>query len=157
MGYTTNFHGSFELDRPVDDATYALLHGLATTRRMKRKLGPEYGVDGEFYVDSKEDFGQTHTPDIVNFNCPPSTQPGLWCHWLISSDRMSIEWDGGEKFYDYVEWLKYIIDNILHPRGYVLNGQVSWQGEDAEDMGIIRVDSNGVRVGLAKISFEFDV
>jgi len=156
MGYHTDLHGSFELNKPVDDATYALLHGLATTRRMKRKLGPEYGIDGEFYVGSTNDYGQDHTPDVVDYNRPPSTQPSLWCQWLINDDRLSIEWDGGEKFYSYVEWLQYLIRNILDPRGYVLNGEVQWNGEESEDMGIIKVENNVVRVGRAMISFDFD-
>ena len=31
-----------------------------------------------------------------------------------------------EKFYYYVEWLRYLIDNILAPRGYILNGDVEY-------------------------------
>jgi hypothetical protein len=58
---------------------------------------------------------------------------------------MHIEWDTGEKFYDYVEWLEYIIYNFLAPKGYVLNGNVEWYGEDRADVGTIVVKSNIVR------------
>ncbi len=41
MGYTTDFTGAFKLNKPLDDETYNLLVGLATTRRIKRA-----GLDG---------------------------------------------------------------------------------------------------------------
>ncbi len=41
-------------------------------------------------------------------------------------------WNGAEKFYNYVEWLQYLIDKILAPRGYTLNGECQWFGENWE-------------------------
>ncbi len=78
----------------------------------------------------------------------------IWCQWEAGDDTLF--WDGGEKFYSYVPWLKHIINNILKPRGYVLNGEVHWQGEESEDMGIIRVVDNEVKIGTARIEFDFD-
>jgi hypothetical protein len=57
---------------------------------------------------------------------------------------MGIEWDGGEKFYNYTEWLVYLINKILKPNGYVLNGVVQWQGEEVGDVGEIFVEDNKV-------------
>ena len=144
MGYTTDFDGGFTIDRPVDEDTYALLHGLATTRRMRRSIRG-YGVDGEYYVDAPGYGGQAHTPDIIDYNKPPRTQPGLWCGWLIQPDRQTIKWDGGEKFYRYVEWLEYII-GILKNRKYKVNGTVEWFGEELDDRGIIRVSDNTITI-----------
>lgn len=139
MGYSTDFFGSFQVDREVDDDTLALLVGLATTRRMARRLGPEFGFEGEFYVGG-DDAG------VMSHNEPPVTQPGLWCQWLISEDdRKTIAWDGGEKFYNYVEWLSYLIAKVLAPRGYSLSGNVTWQGEDYSDRGTIVVRDNVVK------------
>ena len=121
---------------------------------MKRQgLDAKYGVDGEFYYnpDSTE-FGQEHDGSIVEFNRPPSTQPGLWCQWAPTEDRQGLEWDGGEKFYDYVEWMQYLIEQILKPRGYVVNGQVTWQGEDSDDRGMIDVRNNVVHRREATIT-----
>jgi hypothetical protein len=154
MGYSTDFEGKFTIDKPVDDETYKLLRGLATTRRMKRRVDSKYGVDGEFYVEDLEDFGQKHTPDIIDYNTPPSTQPGLWCQWLIQKDKQTIEWDGGEKFYNYVEWIKYIINRILKPRGYIVNGRVEWYGEDRNDGGVIVVNNNAVSVRQAVVVYK---
>lgn len=66
---------------------------------------------------------------------------------------MGLEWDGNEKFYNYVEWLQYIITNVLAPRGYILSGSVTWQGEDNQDMGKIVVKDNKIKVKQAVISF----
>lgn len=153
MGYTTDFEGRFKLNKPLDDETFTFLQKLATTRRMKRNLGSEYGVEGEFYVDGSGDYGQGDESNIVNYNSPPRTQPSLWCQWVPSEDRLHIEWDGNEKFYSYVEWLQYIITKVLKPKGYSLSGEVEWMGEDSNDRGMIVVVDNEVKTKRAKITF----
>ena len=138
MGYTTEFEGEFKINKQVDEGTYNLLKGLAETRRMKREgLNDVYGIDGEFYVEDDE-------KNVVDYNTPPKTQPSLWCQWEIQEDRQTICWDGGEKFYDYIAWIRYIIDKILKPRGYELNGEVLWQGEEIRDREKIIVTDNHV-------------
>lgn len=148
MGYTTDFTGSFELDRPLDDDTYALLKGLSSTRRMKRQgLDPKYGTEGEFYFNpNSDDYGQERDESIVDYNAPPSTQPSLWCQWEPTKERTEIVWNQMEKFYNYTEWIAYLVDRILKPRGYVLNGAVEWQGEDSDDFGRIVIGNNAVFV-----------
>lgn len=147
MGYTTDFIGRFKLDRKLDDETLKLLKGLANTRRMKRRVDEKkYGVEGEFYIDGDGDFGQDVDATVIDQNEPPKTQPGLWCQWIPTGNGQYIEWDGNEKFYNYVEWLEYLIDRILKPRGYALNGCVAWQGEEFTDRGTIDVVNNRVVV-----------
>jgi len=148
MGYTTQFHGYFQIDKKLDDDTFNLINGLAKTRRMKRQgLDPKYGEDGEFFFDPAdfENNGQTPTEDIVHYNEPPSTQPSMWLKWIVEDDRQTITWSGGEKFYDYVEWIEYLIAKILAPRGYIVNGSVDWFGESRGDTGSIIVEENKVR------------
>jgi hypothetical protein len=103
-------------------------------------LGPEaaYFVGGQGYA------GQERDASVVDSNNPPKGQPGLWCDWTPSEDCTAIVWDGGEKFYYYGEWLKYLIDHFLGPWGYVVNGEMTWQGEDEEDVGTIYVVNNAV-------------
>lgn len=157
MGYTTDFEGGFKINKPVDEETYKLLIGLANTRRMKRSdLDKKYGVEGEFYCEDTENMGQTDKPSqgkIVDYNKPPKTQPGLWCQWLIQDDKQIIRWDGVEKFYDYIEWIKYLIKTILEPRGYEVNGEVAWYGEDRSDIGIIVIKDNNVSTKEGKIAY----
>ena len=145
MGYSTEFNGEFKINKPLDAATYKLLKGLNETRRMARKVDKKYGVEGEFYIKGKGSMGQDHEPNIIDFNKQPITQPSLWCQWVPSTDKERIVWDCGEKFYRYTEWIIYLIDKILKPRGYILNGNVDWQGEDSDDRGTICITNNVVK------------
>lgn len=144
MGYTTDFWGKYELDRPLDDKTWTFLRKLSETRRMKRHVDPKYGVEGEFYVDGKGLLGQDSDDTVVNYNYPPKTQPSLWCNWTPTEDKKHIAWNQAEKFYKYDRWLIYIIEKILKPRGYILNGAIKWQGEDLAGQGYLVVIDNTV-------------
>jgi hypothetical protein len=144
MGYTTEFSGRFLLSKPLDKELHSYLLQFAQTRRMKRDTSQlyqdpdnhkDYGIEGEFYVGGLGDFGQDEDPSIIDYNKPPSTQPSLWCQWVPSEDGTGIEWDGGEKFYNYKEWIKYILKNFLIPKGYDISGKVHYQGEDPDDFG----------------------
>jgi len=90
--------------------------------------------------------GQDKDSSIIDYNSPPTTQPGLWCQWIPSKSKDAIEWDGNEKFYDYVEWIQYMINNFFSPWGYVLNGIVYWKGEDENDVGLINIKNNVLEV-----------
>lgn len=181
MGYTTDFDGRFDLDKPLTPEQAAYLREFSSTRRMARDVtkmrdytdplrdavGLPLGVEGEFFVGAGDsnpnrirsgDFlewcGQTRTPDIIDYNSGPSTQPGLWCQWEPSEDNQGIEWDGAEKFYDYTEWLRYIIENFLKPWKLKLNGTVNWVGEDRNDRGCIVVKNNKVSVMEGHVSYK---
>ena len=144
MGYTTDFSGRFELNKQLSPKMAQYLKLFNETRRMQRNTDEVFGVQGEFFVFGGGDFGQDREPNIVDYNEPPATQPSLWCQWTPSDDLMAIEWDCGEKFYSYTEWLVYLINKILAPNGYVLNGVVEWQGEEVGDVGEIFVENNRV-------------
>ena len=162
MGYSTSFEGQFNIDKKLDDQTTEFLMKLSSTRRMKRdnnllpktgfeKYGFEsWGIDGEFYVDSGGEAGQARETSIKDYNSSSAAQPGLWCDWIITEDRLGIKWGGGEKFYYYVEWLEYIIEKVLKPRNYVLSGMVSYQGEEYEDFGQIKVKNNEIFLRYGK-------
>lgn len=151
MGYTTNFEGKFKIDPPLNEEQTAYLQQFCDTRRMKRKaelteklidiyrtkIDLPIGVDGEFYVGGDEE-----SKDILNYNTPPSNQPGLWCDWTPTDNGDFLEWSGAEKFYYYVPWLQYLIDNFFSPWGNILNGKVKFQGEDRKDKGLIVVKNN---------------
>jgi hypothetical protein len=156
MGYTTDFNGAFKVTPKLNDKDSEYLTKFARSRRMKRNLPPEFGVEGEFYVGAADDgnYGQDHDKSVVDYNSPPSTQPSLWCQWVPTEDGTAIEWDGGEKFYSYVEWIEYLIEKILKPRGYTLNGKVDWQGESSSDVGRIVIKNNVVRTQKARFIYE---
>lgn len=161
MGYTTDFEGAFEFDRQVEPWLVEYVNKFSETRRMKRDnekikeafpnwkelcLNGNLGKDGEYFVGGLGVFGQDRDPSVLENNYPASTQPGLWCQWCVTADGNYLEWDGGEKFYHYTEWLEYMIDNFFAPFGYVLNGEMTFQGEDSEDLGTIYVNDNKVSI-----------
>ena len=161
MGYTTYFSGQFEFDKPVEPWLIEYVEKFCQSRRMKRdnekikELYPkwkdlcfngELGVEGEFFVGGIGFYGQTDEDSVIDHNRPPCTQPGLWCQWVITDDGKYLEWDGGEKFYEYVDWLVYMIGNFFAPLGYKLNGEVTFDGEDYDDIGVIYVKDNFVEV-----------
>jgi hypothetical protein len=111
MGYTTEFKGEFNLDKPLDDETKNLLKQISDTRHE--------------YEDN--------------------TYPGIWCQWVYDQKWNTIKWDGGEKFYEYVKWIKYLIKEVFAPKGYVINGDVEWQGDEDDDKGLICIKNNKVK------------
>lgn len=72
--------------------------------------------------------------------------PGYYCQWTSNESGTALEWDGGEKFYSYVEWLNYLIKHFFEPWGIKLNGQIEWRGEEWEDNGLITVTDSKVDV-----------
>lgn len=171
MGYDTSFTGNFTLDRPLEEIHRKYLQAFSETRRMKRDtlkvillpdplrkaVGYPVGIDGEFFVGGLGDFGQEHDHSVTNNNSPPASQPGLWCQWTPSEDGSAIQWDGGEKFYNYIEWLQYLIENFISRWGYKLNGEVCWNGEDDVDSGILSVKDNVLTVTNTGNSTYWDI
>lgn len=115
MGYTTDFRGELELDKPL-------------TIEQKTKL-----------EDFSEERHGGNTQVFPGF-------PGFWCDWVPNEDGTTIEWNGGEKFYNYVEWLEHIIKHFIEPWGRKLNGVIEWRGEDWDDAGRIIVTDNKITV-----------
>ena len=153
MGYTTEFTGTFKLNKKLDAETHKLLVGLSETRRVARNI-EGYGVQGEFYVDGSGFAGQNREANIIDYNRPPKTQPGLWCNWTPTEDGMEIEWNGAEKFYYYVEWIEYLLNKVLLPRGYSLHGAVAWSGEEEGDLGAIQISKGVVRTLKGEVTYK---
>lgn len=152
MGYYTDFIGAFRIDRPIAKEIADLIRGLANTRRMKRDNAMlieagygDCGVDGEFFCIDDGRFGEDIFPEsVVDENQPPATQPSLWCEWLLAEDNQTIQCGFGDMFESYVEWIQYLIDKILAPNGYYVNGRVAYRGEEFTDFGLIEVNNNKV-------------
>jgi len=70
--------------------------------------------------------------------------PDTRLSWEIQADRQTFEWDGSEKFYSYIEWIEYIIKEVLSPAGYFLSGNIIWQGANMLDIGQIKVVRNKI-------------
>lgn len=66
--------------------------------------------------------------------------------WVPTEDRKGIVWDGYEKFKGKyaIEQIWYLAEDILEPRGYIVNGIVNARGEDEDDKWHIQVENNSV-------------
>ncbi len=137
MGYTTTFEGRIEVSPPLNKQEIEYLTKFNNTRRMNRRKGG-------YYVDAGGWAGQDREIDIVDYNSPPEGQPGLWCQWTPTPDGKYIEWDQGEKFYDSVKWMQYLIDHFIGSNpiaktvfpfmeGHKLIGKIKAKGEEAGD------------------------
>lgn len=172
MGYTTEFEGEFLIEPPLSTKLTKYINRFSNVRHMKRniektkELYPNWrdfcfrcrlGYEGEYFAIESDDYGQEYTSDIIDYNEPPETQPGLWCDWFVPEDDPSVlRWDGSEKFYDYKEWLEYLIKNFLEPNGHVVNGTVRFEGENPDDKGYLYVNDNKVEMVYDDESLTFD-
>lgn len=167
MGYTTEFEGSFKFEEPLTDEMMHYINRFSTTRRIKRNVekiketysdwkklsfNGDLGEEGEYFVGDSEwilnwrSRDDSLDPSIIDYNEPPAKQPGLWCQWVVSLNGKYLEWDGNEKFYNYVKWLEYLINHFFTPSNIFMNGSVMWRGEDFDDIGKITVEHNKITV-----------
>jgi hypothetical protein len=173
MGYTTDFSGSFDLDKKLTDDQAKYLFMFSGTRRMKRdpkklvkdpnvnkeclellkKLNFDIGHEADLYCGDESDMGQDQI-GVIDYNNHPTSQPSLWCQWVPTSDLKGIEWDSGENFYEYIKWIEYIIKTFLKPWKLKLNGKVTWYGESSHDTGKIIINNNNVTIKEGKIIYE---
>lgn len=149
MGYTTTFQGQIDIVPPLNQEEIDYLKKFSNSRRMLCDQGP-------YFVDRGGYCGQDAGPDVIDYNRPPTGQPGLWCKWEPTEDGTAIEWNGAEKFYDSAEWMQYLIDHFLKPgaeakdalpflqANHVCIGAIKAQGEDMDDRWKLIVDNNVV-------------
>ena len=136
----TKFTGSFSLNRKLTMTLFSFLNSFTSIRVARQNLDNKvYGYLGEFDVNNAGEFWST-------IDSKPLTQPNQFCAWRPTKDGYGIEWDGMESFTDYGEWLSYIINKILIPNHYILNGEVTWEGEGKHDFGKIIVNDNIVNI-----------
>lgn len=139
-GDHTEIVGSFELDKPLDDDTRDIVDGLRYKRLIKRdpdilagalKISVEeclrlYGPVCELY-SGNDNIGVIACcgSAYCNWNCKQMSSvrpPYGRFPWVYHPEDHTFQHDGMEKSYCYVEWLEYLIQFVLEPRGYFLNG-----------------------------------
>jgi hypothetical protein len=55
------------------------------------------------------------TVDVDTYNRVAPGQPQLWCQWVPCLDGCCLSFDGNEKFYRPVAWMRYLIQHFLKP------------------------------------------
>ena len=163
MGYTTWFEGGLTPNKPFKkefinyiNAFSEKWHEPRDVEIIKRSdpdwakhcLDGNLGPYGMYYVGNFDE-GVIDRSLAKSYTCP-----GYWCNWCINEETGVVEWNGGEKFYQYTDWLIYLIENFFEPAGYILNGEFIWIGEDSDDRGKISVVNNKVSEFLGEIVYE---
>jgi hypothetical protein len=70
--------------------------------------------------------------------------PSIWCDWIPNASGNILMHNDSEKSYEAEGWIRFLIEKFLKPNGHVLNGHVSWSGEENGDTGIIYAKNNVV-------------
>ena len=164
MGYHTDFYGQFDVTPVLSEDHKNYLVRFSETRRMKRdpdrlpsdpireQAGLPPGFEGAYFVGGLGYCGQDSDSSVIQSSIQPKGQPGLWCQWIPNEDGTAIVWDEGEKFYEYVEWIEYLMKHFFTPWGYALSGKVRWQGQDPDDRGMIKITDNIVQAETDKMT-----
>ena len=124
MGYSTEFQGSLKLNRELTHKEWIELS----------RLGNSY--DQDLYAE------YTDTPETI---------PKSYLQWVPNEDGTAIVWNGGEKFYDYIHWLRWLIKHYLKEHGLAVNGSIKWRGDELEDVGIIYAHNNKITHHKTKV------
>lgn len=124
MGYTTDFSGGLKLNRELTHKEWLELTALGDS--YEKELYAKY----------------TDTPETI---------PDSYLQWVPNKDGTEIVWNGGEKFYDYIHWLRWLIKHYLKPRDIVLNGEIKWQGEEVGDVGLLIAENNKITSKKVKL------
>lgn len=72
-----------------------------------------------------------------------STGIDAYFQWVPADTMEHIVWDGNEKFYKYVEQLKWLCGWLMD-HNISANGELYWSGEETGDTGVLAVSDNVV-------------
>lgn len=126
MGYSTSFVGNLKFNRELTHKEWMEL------MRLANYASHDDGYYAEF----------TDTPDTI---------PDGYLQWTPNEEGTALEWNGGEKFYEYIHWLRWLIKHYMKSHDLVLNGKIEWRGEELDDIGVIYADNNKVTHHKTKI------
>ena len=118
------------------------------------KIGYETSFDGELTLNKPLDaktfkyLKQISEGKLEKLEAMPEG----WCPWKPDDEKTIIADDGTAYYAE--EWLAYIIEYILKPKGYLLNGQVDWYGDECEDRGRYIVTDNSIKIQTARFIYE---
>jgi hypothetical protein len=111
MGYTTDFLGHIDIAPALNQDELEYLSAFSLSRRFARPDGP-YAVPGNPMAALDSEPEQV---DVETYNQIAPGQPQLWCQWVPCFDGCCLSFDGNEKFYRPIEWMRYLIQHFLKP------------------------------------------
>ena len=124
MGYDVYYNGEVTVTPALTESDAAVLRAAA----------------------NREDTEETRALFAVIAASPEPDLPGYAGLLEVSEDRGCILPEQDESRHGFRLWLKLLTEHYLAPRGYVLNGEVFWEGEDREDSGTIFVKDNQIEM-----------
>lgn len=173
MGYGTWFTGSFKLDRSLSPHHLSYLQAFSEAQHvhwnvdlvkhdpdpLREAVGLHLGENGCYFTGrgfkkhycyppwqstgTKETGRAPTDPAYLGAVCPGT--PNHLCAWAPSDDGTELV-IRSDKPYGYIKWLQYLLDHFLVPWGYILNGEMTWQGEGENDTGVLLVKGNVITV-----------
>ena len=124
MGYSMYYNGEITVSPTLTEADAAIARAVAEGERSEQT-------------------------QAVFAAIAASPEPDLPWHTgllTVSEDRNLILPEEDESRPGFGIWLRLLLDHFLSARGYILNGQISWEGEDPDDRGTLFVKDNVIEI-----------
>jgi len=86
-----------------------------------------YGQEGQYYLGEDETSVLPARPNSFENNDFTEQPPHSYLRWEYHPEDHTIRADDDEKFYCYQEWITLLVEDVLAPRGYVVNGTVHYE------------------------------
>ena len=101
-------------------------------------ISPELDANRAALLD---DALRTHTPERLGITVDDARDLCCGCDWEYGDGCLSIE---GESRDGQEGWLRLLVARFFQPNGYKLSGEVSWDGDQSGDTGVIYVEEDRV-------------
>ena len=101
-------------------------------------ISPELDADRATLL---EDALRTHTLERIGISADDRRDLCFGCDWEYSEGCLSIE---GESRDGQEGWLRLLVARFFQPNGYRLSGEVSWDGDQSGDTGVIYVEEDRI-------------
>ncbi len=124
MGYPVYYDGEIEITPPLTEEHAAIVRDFAQGER-------------------------TGLTEPIFAAIVASNEPGLpySCGlYEVSEDRSLLVPEEGESRHGLATWLTLLTEHFLRPSGYLLDGEVQWSTEQADDRGCIFIKENLIEI-----------
>ena len=101
-------------------------------------ISPELDADHAALLD---DALRTHALERLGFTADDARDLCCGCDWEYGDGCLSIE---GESRDGQDGWLRLLAARFFQPNGYRLSGEVSWDGDQSGDTGVIYVEEDRI-------------
>ena len=124
MGYSVYYDGELSVSPPLTEADAGIVCAVVNGEHTSETLAIFAAIAASSEPDLPWHVGLIRVSDERDLILPEDdeSRPGLGM------------------------WLRLLLQHFLSERGYVLDGQISWKGEDSDDSGTIFVKDSQIEV-----------